>query len=260
MRVAVGLACGLAGVAIASAGLVDDVAGDARVRSVLDAHFISCSSSGEVAISFADAEDLIGRSNLLEVVQDEYARQLRPGERPEFVVEAVGSNAWHYVNRSRQASDVVEVARVCRAPAGPVEVVLFTSGERFFGRFRALIEIRLEPAGAQRCRFASRVWAYPESALPRFFARHLGLVDSFFRDKTGEMTDLCVRIVDGVRREHGLQRRSLRDMAANCGLRPRRPPDPIASFMPDARVETQRQARIGARAIFYGPSRFLSRA
>ena len=183
----------------AAASLIDTVGSDPDARSVLESHYIPCASTGEVRVAIGELVRLFNHSNLVDHIQSAYARQLPAGERPEFVVQTDGSNRWHYVNKSGQHSEIHELARTQDARAGVVEVVYFSRGRRFFGDFRALIHVRIVgDGGSGFSRYESQVWAYPESALPRFFARHLGLVESFFRDKTSELTELSVRICDGL--------------------------------------------------------------
>jgi hypothetical protein len=197
MRVACVLAGLLAVVIAVGAELPADVRADPRARSVLDAHFIPCSSAGEVAVPLDDALAILKRGDLLAVLQGEYARQLPAGKSPEFVVEASASNAWRYVNRHGQRSEIVELARVPDPEARGVDVVLLVRGERFFGSFRALIHVRVFEGAGGVTRFESGVWAFPESSVPRFLARHLGLVHAYFRSKTAAVTELAVRICDG---------------------------------------------------------------
>lgn len=182
----------------AAASLLDQLATDPHARSVLDAHHIPCQSTGEVSVAIGELVRLFSHSNLVDHIQSEYARQLPAGERPEFVVKPDGSNRWHYVNKSGHRSEIHELARASDARAGVVEVIYYSRGRRFFGDFRALIHVRIVGEGSGASRYTAAVWAYPESALPRFFARHLGLVESFFRDKTRELTELSVRICDGL--------------------------------------------------------------
>lgn len=182
----------------AAASLLDQLVADPRARSVLDAHFIPCRSTGEVGVAIGELVQLFSHSNLVDHIQSEYARQLPAGEQPEFVVQPDGTNRWHYVNKSGHRSEIHELARASDERTGEVEVIYYSRGRRFFGDFRALIQVRITGGAAGRSRYAAEVWAYPESALPRFFARHLGLVESFFRDKTRELTELSVRICDGL--------------------------------------------------------------
>ncbi len=87
-----------------------------------------------------------------------------------------------------------------------MDLVYHTSGQRFFGCFQSLVHIHAgagDKDGSTSYRIT--VYAYPENSVGRFFARHLLLVDRYFRQKTAFVTDpgvktcrsLCRRVADG---------------------------------------------------------------
>lgn len=164
-------------------------------RSVLEAHYIQAGGTGVVDIAFRDAVVLFERVNLLDDVQAAYARMLGEGAEPEFVITQESTNRWSYVNKAGHASVIEELHRAIQTNANHATVVYFTEGERFFGKFRAVIEVAVRPEGdgASSC-YEVAVYAYPVNSFSRFFARHLGVIDRFFRDKTREITHLAVSI------------------------------------------------------------------
>lgn len=164
-------------------------------RSVVEAHYIQAGGTGLVDVAFRDAVVLFERVNLLDDVQAAYARMLGEGEKPEFVITQETTNRWSYVNKSGHASVIEELHRAIQTNGNEAAVVYFTEGERFFGKFRAVIEVAVRPdEDGAASHYEVAVYAYPVNSFSRFFARHLGVVDRFFRDKTREITHLAVSI------------------------------------------------------------------
>lgn len=167
----------------------------APAGALLSKHTIPVHRRGTLAIDPADACALLARTNLLELVQQQYARQLPAGQVPEFVVRNTGTNTYAYVNRHGHRSAVTEVGRLQLADDG-FAILFYMSGERDFGMFESLAYVTVARAATVgHCRYEVVVHAYPHGRVRRFIARHLGLVDRYFRDKTLEMealvTDLC---------------------------------------------------------------------
>ena len=163
--------------------------------ALLTKHTIPVHRTGTLAINPADACALLARTNLLDLVQQQYARQLPAGQSPEFVVRNTGTNTYAYVNRHGQHSKITEVGRLPLAGDG-FAILFYTCGERDFGSFESLAAITVAPLPeAGHCRYEVIVHAYPHGRVRRFIARHLRLVERYFRDKTSEMetliTDLC---------------------------------------------------------------------
>lgn len=168
------------------------------VRSVLDQHYIPVTLSGKVEVDFGVALYLFQREDILCKVQEEYARQLPPGELPEFVVEHQPPDRWSYVNRKNQPSEITEISR-SMDEAGQLDVLYHVSGRRFFGEFESLVYVRVvSDAEGASTSYDVQVYAYPKVAVSRFFARHLNLIERYFRGKTTEVTELTVTICRGI--------------------------------------------------------------
>ncbi len=179
---------------------------DARVgdheaaRRVLARNPIRVEARGEVPIAYADAVRMFASPTLLADVQVEYARLLPPGEKPEFVITQTAPDAFHYVNKSGQETEIRELHR--GEHEGPTtEVVYHAKGRRFFGDFQAVIHIAAAPSG-EGITYTTCVYAYPENSVSRFFARHLRLVHLFFNSKTAEIEKLSIRISEGLARRN----------------------------------------------------------
>jgi hypothetical protein len=168
------------------------------VRSVFDAHYIKVDGEGRVAVPFAEALSLFERDDLLDEVQGAYARLLPPGETPEFVIHQRASNHWYFVNKNSQTSTIHEVHRLVE-PDHSAHLVYYSDGRRFFGDYRSVIDIRVMGDGegdGVASRYEVAVYAYPVNSFSRFFARHLGVVETFFRGKTDEISLLSVEICE----------------------------------------------------------------
>ncbi len=188
----------------------DRIGGDAAARRVLDRNPIRVETRGAAPIAYSDAVRMFESPSLLADVQAEYARLLPPGEKPEFVITQTAPDAYHYVNKSGQETDIRELHRA--EHEGPAtEVVFHAKGRRFFGEFQAVIHIAASPrAAGEGIEYIARVYAYPENSVSRFFARHLRLVHLFFNSKTAEIEQLSVRISQGLARRASLDQAAAR--------------------------------------------------
>ncbi len=173
------------------------VADDPRVAAVLQQRTINASGNGAVPIHYADIVSAFSREDLLDQVQAEYARMLKPGQKPEFVVQKTGPRTYAYKNRKHEHSEIHELFRGA-AGTNRFEVEYYVSGERFFGKFQSVILVGVAPQDGAHSTYDVQVYAYPEAALPRFLARHLGLVERYFKSKTRDMermaTQICTRL------------------------------------------------------------------
>jgi hypothetical protein len=194
---AIGLAC--SALAPAAAGLTETnelrrlAAHHAPSLALLARNTIRVEGRGTLPVDFQAALRALSQSNLLDRVQEEYARSLPEGRPPEFVLHPVGSNRWTFVNRHGQHSEVCEVARTFVA-TNTLMTVYYANGERFFGLFESLTFIRATPTAQGAVGYTVDVFAYPRQPACRFVIRHLGLVERFFRSKTKDLEAISVRI------------------------------------------------------------------
>lgn len=148
---------------------------------------------GTLPVDFRAALRVLSQSNLLDRVQEEYARSLPAGRQPEFVLHPAGSNTWTFVNRHGQHSEVCEVARIPVA-TNALAAVFYAKGERFFGLFESLTVIRAVANDQGQIGYTVQVLAYPHQPVCRFVIRHLGLVERYFQNKTKELEVVSARI------------------------------------------------------------------
>lgn len=169
------------------------IAGDTGSVAVLARPCIVVTTTGRMDLAYAGMARVFASPDLLGDMQREYAQQLPAGEQPEFVIHQQAPGSYHYVNRLGQESFIREVHR--GEHEGPVtELVLHTWGRRFFGRYEAVIHIAVQPGEGPELGYRAVVYAYPENGVSRFLARHLGLVERYFRSKTAEIESLSVRL------------------------------------------------------------------
>lgn len=167
--------------------------GDLSAQAVLARPCILVTTTGQLPLAYSGMARVFASPNLLGDVQREYARQLPPGQKPEFVIEQTAPGTYQYVNREGHESNIREVHRA--EHEGPVtELVLHTSGRRFFGRFEAVVHVAVFPLPQNQLGYTAIVHAYPENGLSRFLARHLGWVERYFHSKTRDIEVLSTRL------------------------------------------------------------------
>jgi hypothetical protein len=165
---------------------------DDRSQLLLNRNFIFAQTKGAVPVPVGAAINMLKQADFLTRVQEEYANTLPPGKLPEFTVQQSSSNTWYFINARQERTDITEVAQ-CESGTGRFDLAYYTEGRRFFGFYQALIHVRLSGSGSSTD-YTVAVYAYPENGLSRFFARHLNLVDKYFRSKTDEISGLAVQI------------------------------------------------------------------
>jgi hypothetical protein len=161
-------------------------------RELLAKDFICAETTGTVSVSIQSAISVLQQPSFLTRVQEEYEKMLPPGKHPEFVVQQSSTNTWFFINDHQERTDITEVAKRLTEP-DTFDLAYYTHGRRFFGSYQALIQIRLIRTG-DSTGYTVAVYAYPENSFGRFFARHLQLVEKYFRSKTAEISGLAVQI------------------------------------------------------------------
>jgi hypothetical protein len=160
--------------------------------ALLKKEFIRAETKGTVPVSIHAAISVLQQPSFLTRVQEEYEKLLPAGKRPDFIVQQSTANTWFYINKKQERTDITEVAGRMNG-ADTFDLAYYTQGDRFFGAYEALIHIRLTGTG-NSTDYTVAVYAYPGNGFSRFFARHLQLVERYFRSKTGEISELAVRI------------------------------------------------------------------
>jgi hypothetical protein len=182
------------------AEIPESVRNRSDVKDLFSKTCLHLSSDGTVDADFSALLKINARNGLLDAVQREYAAMLPEGEEPEFKVKEVAAGEYVYTNRKQQTSHLNEILRNLQ-PDGMLHAVFIVRGERFFGRFKALVHVEIENAGSQQVHYSVDVFAWPENVFTRLVARGMHFaVESFFRRKTRYMTtlvvDICARLVE----------------------------------------------------------------
>lgn len=154
---------------------------------------INANAEGVVPIKFSKAMEVYAQDALLTRVQTAYCDLLAEGGVPEFTISQSSSNTYFYVNNEGQRTDITEVMRR-KTSEDTFDIILYSAGRRFFGDYQAVVHVQLTDAGNDETHYSAIVYAYPENAVSRFFARHLGLVERYFKKKTCHMTEIITTI------------------------------------------------------------------
>jgi len=160
--------------------------------ALMEQKFIYAETGGAVPVSFCSAVSVLHQPAFLTRVQEEYEKMLPAGKLPEFTVQQSSTNAWFYINKKQERTDIAQVASRITG-ADTFDLAYYTHGRRFFGMYQALIHVRLTGSG-NSTDYTVAVYAYPENGFSRFFARHLKLVERYFHSKTAEISAIAVQI------------------------------------------------------------------
>ncbi len=173
-----------------------------QAREVLRKNCIVVTSTGQIAVAWAAAQGMLARPRLLDDIQRAYTASLAPGKHCGFTItpKPASSNVWLYVNVDKEPSEIIEVARYGPEPDCG-EILFRVDGERFFGHFQVVLALRTRPDGVGWTSYQADLWAYPENGFIRFFVRNLGLIERFFRKKTGEIEKIVRAVVLQLNRE-----------------------------------------------------------
>lgn len=173
------------------------LAGD-PARDVLSRRCVEVRARHRVAIPFEQVRSLLARPDALLHLLNAYAAEF-PGSGDMSAMTALGdAGTFRYLNENGDPTEVRELHRGA-GEGGSVELVLFSQGNRSFGRFRAVIRVVARP-DASGTAYDVEVHAYPEHALLRFVARDLGFGQRYFRSKTSELCRLAERVVPAAAR------------------------------------------------------------
>lgn len=154
---------------------------------------IYAETQGSVPIRFSRALDVLQQPELMTNVQRAYCELIAEGGTPEFTINQTSTNTYYYINKDGERTDITEVLKR-KTSDTTFDMVLYSAGQRFFGNYQALIHVQIVDVGNGSVSYVSSVYAYPENAVSRFFARHLGLVNRYFKSKTSQMTDIITAI------------------------------------------------------------------
>ena len=174
---------------------------------------IHAETAGSVPVDFDRALVVFGQPDLLQSIQDAYCELIAESDEPEFTIQQNSSNTYFYVNRKGERTDITEVLRKPTSD-NTIDIVFYSAGERFFGDYQAVVHVQVVDDGEDGIRYTAFVYAYPENAFSRFFARRLGLVERFFKKKTAEMTGIITTITCNLCEDVALESAVAEDQSA----------------------------------------------
>ena len=148
---------------------------------------------GVVPVNFGEALSVLRHPQFIHHVQQAYNERIDDDGIPEFTIQQASTNTYFYVNRKGERTDITEILRQ-QAADSEFDMILHSTGRRSFGQYQAVIHIQVTAAGEEESDYTAMVYAYPENAVSRFFARHLGLVERYFRKKTVQLTSMITTI------------------------------------------------------------------
>lgn len=154
---------------------------------------IKAEAKGSAPVNFDAALQVLRHPDFIANVQDAYCKLIDDDGTPEFTIQQTSTNTYFYVNRKDERTDISEVMRK-KTSEESFDIILYSAGKRFFGKYQALIHIHVTKDGENKSTYVASVYAYPENAVSRFFVRHLGLVERYFKKKTGHMTEIVTTI------------------------------------------------------------------
>ncbi|QHI70034.1 hypothetical protein [Tichowtungia aerotolerans] len=182
---------------LAAAVFGDGLDSHAPSQKLLSRDPIRLTGGGRVELSFEDAVGILDRKDLLAAIQRGYSAVLPKGKTPEFTVTQTGPGTYHYVNRHGQETAVEQVS-LETVSGEHAEIALYSEGRRFFGNYQSLCCVTVTPAGEGQVDYSVTVYARPESAAVRIFAR-LTPAELYFRHKLKEMTGLVIDVCNQIK-------------------------------------------------------------
>jgi len=155
-------------------------------------------ATGSVAVAYERAYRSLLVPDLMLRVEAAYQRGLTPGTPTNLAITAVPPDAnRYYVDWLGDRADVREVWRATDTNTF-FEGGYIGTGERFFGAFEAVVNIRVQRLPDGNTGFRADALVYPHNGIIRFVFQNLLSVESYFHDTMVEMSAeiarLCIEI------------------------------------------------------------------
>jgi hypothetical protein len=144
-------------------------------------------ATGEVAVAYERAFEKLMHTNILMDVQAVYHSELKPGEKTNLVITALGRSGHYYVDWKDERADVEDVWRATDTNSF-FEGGFVITGERYFGDFETVLNVRVQRLAGGNAGFCADVQIYPHNGLIRFIFNNLLSVEDYFRDTMVEMS------------------------------------------------------------------------
>lgn len=175
-----------------------DLLNESPAKALLEKKCISAQTSGQVAVPFRTASDVLKQSDLVQLIQQEYANQRsKEGGKAAFPLIATAPGKFHYFNNKGKRTDVQELYRKQTAD-GTFDYIIQASGKRFFGHYDVIIHLQITDTSETGIAYTAYIHAYPHSGTMRFFARKLGTVERYFKNNTESISDIAQKVGEGL--------------------------------------------------------------
>ena len=149
--------------------------------------------TGNVAVAYERAYAVLTVSNVLENVGTSYIRTLPAGAKTNLMIAPVGTNGQYLVFWQGDRGDVRDVWH--RTDTNTFfEYGYVITGERFFGSFETIMDVRVLRADNGQTDFRADLLVYPHNGFVRFIFNNLVSVERYFRDTTDRMSAEVARI------------------------------------------------------------------
>ena len=168
-----------------------------ETRVLLSKKCIRTEMEGSMAIPFDSASALLNQPNLLELVQQEYARSVSEHGKVDIPVIETTPGQYHYYNNKGKRTDIRILHRGSTTD-GVYDCILQASGKRFFGRYDVVVHFRMVEAGESDVEYVTQVHAYPHNGALRFFARKLGTIERYFKKNADKIGSTAQTIGEGL--------------------------------------------------------------
>lgn len=150
-------------------------------------------ATGSVAVAYERAYVVLMGSNILERVEASYRRELAAGAKTNLVVIPLGTNGHYTVVWKDDPADVRDLWRKTDTN-NFFEGGYVITGERSFGAFETVMNIRVQRTETGQAGFRADVLIYPHNGLIRFIFKNLLSVEDYFRDTMVEMSAEIERV------------------------------------------------------------------
>ncbi len=186
---------------------------DPAATALLKKKCIRIVSSGVQSVRFEVVAHLLEQPDLILRIQSEYARSVSKTGTTDFPIIGMGDGHYHYINEKNQRTDIRELYRE-QTSATTFDLIYLAAGKRFFGKYEALIHIRVIDAGTAGVLYIAEIHAYPHNPPLRFFARRSGRTERYFQRKTQLTAWVTTKICTGLDAPpaYSLQQKPLLDL------------------------------------------------
>jgi hypothetical protein len=164
---------------------------------LLEKKCIHTEVSGVLAPQWDNTTFMLSQPNFIQWIQTEYQRSVSKDGTVNFPIVATGNGAYHYINKKKQRTDIVELYRKQTSDT-TFDLIYHAKGKRFFGKYEVLIHVHAIDAGEAGTIYTATVHAYPSNGPLRFFARKMSSVERYFQRKTKMIARITGKICGGM--------------------------------------------------------------